>query len=123
MIAGAGLLISLAFLILSFINNIIAFILIYCFMIGIPSGLVYMLPVSNNIYILLVCGWKYFPFNRGMVSGLIIAGYGFGAFTFNFICKAICNPNNEEPEVKFEENGKTVKYFSEDVYKNVPFMF
>lgn len=47
MIAGAGFLISLAFLILSFINNIYGFILIYCFMIGIPSGLVYMLPISN----------------------------------------------------------------------------
>lgn len=58
-----------------------------------------------------------------MVSGLIIAGYGFGAFTFNFICKAICNPNNEEPNREFTENGKTVHYFSEDVYENVPFMF
>ncbi|CAD8092769.1 unnamed protein product [Paramecium sonneborni] len=115
MIAGAGFLISLAFLILSFINNIYGFILIYCLMIGIPSGLVYMLPI--------ICGWKYFPFNRGMVSGLIIAGYGFGAFTFNFVCKAICNPNNEEPEIGFEENGKIKKYFSKDVYENVPFMF
>lgn len=50
MIAGAGLCISLAFLILSFINNLVGFILIYCFMIGIPSGLVYMLPVSKNKY-------------------------------------------------------------------------
>jgi hypothetical protein len=72
---------------------------------------------------MIVCGWKYFPFNRGMVSGLIIAGYGFGAFIFNFVCKAIANPNNEEPEVIYEENGKKVKYFTEDVYENVPFMF
>lgn len=39
------------------------------------------------------------------------------------MCKAIANPNNEEPEVKFIENGKTVKYFSKDVFENVPFMF
>ncbi|CAD8089028.1 unnamed protein product [Paramecium sonneborni] len=115
MICGAGFLISLAFLILSIINDIYGFILIYCFMIGIPTGLVYMLPI--------ICGWKYFPFNRGMVSGLIIAGYGFGAFSFNFLCKAICNPNNEDPELSFEENGKIKKYFSESVYKNVPLMF
>lgn len=58
-----------------------------------------------------------------MVSGLIIAGYGFGAFIFNFVCKAICNPNNEEPSVPFEEDGKIKKYFPRDVFKNVPFMF
>lgn len=43
----AGSIISLAFLILSFINNLAAFIAIYCLMIGVPSGLVYMLPISN----------------------------------------------------------------------------
>lgn len=58
-----------------------------------------------------------------MVSGLIIAGYGFGAFIFNFVCKAICNPNNVEPSVSFEEDGKIKKYFPRDVFKNVPFMF
>ncbi|CAK69197.1 unnamed protein product (macronuclear) [Paramecium tetraurelia] len=115
MIGLGGSIISLAFLILSFINNIYAFIFIYCFMVGIPSGLVYMLPI--------ICGWKFFPFNRGLVSGLIIAGYGFGAFIFNFVCKAICNPNNEEPSIPFEEDGKIKKYFSKDVFQNVPFMF
>jgi len=54
---------------------------------------------------------------------MIIAGYGFGAFIFNFVCKAIANPNNDEPERIEMENGKKVKYFEEDVYKNVPFMF
>lgn len=58
-----------------------------------------------------------------MVSGLIIAGYGFGAFTFNFVCKAIANPNNEEPDVVYIEDGKKVKYFGPGVYNNVPFMF
>lgn len=92
-------------------------------MIGIPAGLVYMLPVSIFIFLFWVCCWKYYPFNRGMVTGLIIAGYGFGAFIFNFVCKAICNPNNQEPTVEYTENGKITKYFSSSVFENVPFMF
>lgn len=82
-----------------------------------------MLPISNYINYISVCGWKYFPFNRGLVSGLIIAGYGFGAFTFNFVTKAICNPNDEEPTVVYYDNGVKTKYFDKDVYEKVPFMF
>ena len=47
MVFLGGALISLAFLALSFITNLGGFIAIYCIFIGIPSGLVYMLPISN----------------------------------------------------------------------------
>jgi hypothetical protein len=45
-IFGGGFSISLAFLIVSFIHSFWAFLFIYCIMIGIASGLVYMLPIS-----------------------------------------------------------------------------
>jgi len=32
-----------------------------------------------------------------MVSGIIIGGFGFGAFIFGFISFAIVNPENAEP--------------------------
>ncbi len=51
-------------------------------------GLVYYVP--------LICGWEFFPKNRGLVSGLIIGGFGFGAFIFGFITTAIANPNNSK---------------------------
>jgi hypothetical protein len=47
LIGLGGTMISLAFLILSFVQSFIAFAAIYCIMIGISSGLVYMLPISN----------------------------------------------------------------------------
>lgn len=47
-----------------------------------------------------------------MVSGVIIGGFGFGAFIFNFVMKALINPNSEK-----SSNGK----FSEAVSKNVPY--
>lgn len=113
---GIGsILIALAFLIISFMENIYGFILIYCLVVGIPGGLLYMLPI--------VCGWRYFPDKRGLVSGLIIGGYGFGAFIFNFVCKAICNPDNLKPTEVQEENGVNVKYFTDVVGDKVPLMF
>jgi hypothetical protein len=69
-----------------------------------------------------VCGWKYFPNNRGTISGLTIAGYGFGSFIFNFVCLAIVNPNNQHPDVPYMEDGKKVLYFGKDVYEKVPLM-
>ena len=41
--------IALAFLVCSFMTNVYAFIMIYCIFVGIPTGLSYMLPVSNFI--------------------------------------------------------------------------
>jgi MFS transporter, OFA family, oxalate/formate antiporter len=48
MIFGGGFTISLAFLILSFIRNIGAFIFVYCVFVGISTGLVYMLPIRKK---------------------------------------------------------------------------
>jgi hypothetical protein len=76
-------------------------------MVGISGGLAYMLPI--------ICGWRYFPNRRGIVSGITIGGYGFGSFIMNFICKAIANPDNEHASVAVIEDGKTVKYFDSKV--------
>lgn len=53
MVFGGGFFISLAFLILAFIRNLIGFIIIYCVMIGLSTGLVYMLPICIKILIFL----------------------------------------------------------------------
>jgi hypothetical protein len=57
------------------------------------------------------------------VSGIIIAGYGFGSFIFNFICQAYVNPTNKKPSIPYTENGKVVKYFDSSVSEKVPGMF
>lgn len=102
MLIGSQL-IALAFLIISFVKDIYGLIVIYCLLVGVSGGLLYMLPI--------VCGWRYFPDHRGLVSGMIIGGYGFGSFIFNFVCKAIANPDNLKPTVKHLEGDKIVKYF------------
>jgi hypothetical protein len=58
-------------------------------------------------------------FFKGLISGAIIAGYGFGSFTFNMIALSLVNPNNEKASVV--EDGDS--YFTDDVAKRVPSMF
>ena len=72
-------------------------------------GMVYWPPI--------MCGWEWFPNNKGLVSGLIVAGYGFGAFFFGFISTAIVNPEN----VKVDK--KDGSFFPKSVSDNVPIMF
>ena len=64
------------------------------------------MPVYNS--------WKYFPNNKGLAGGIVLAGFGFGAFTFNFVSTAIVNPNNIKPNSK--------GYFPPEVADNVPHM-
>jgi len=56
-----------------------SFIILYGGMSGIGSGMTYMLP--------MVCGWEYFPDNKGLITGIIIGSYGAGSFFFIQIAK------------------------------------
>lgn len=81
----------------------------YCVGFPIGIGMTYWTPI--------MCGWEWFPNNKGLVSGLIVAGFGFGAFFFGFISTAIINPNDEKAD---KLNGK---FFPKSVSDNVPYMF
>jgi hypothetical protein len=73
MIFISSLSISLSFIIASFLTNIWLFIAVISLLLGLPSGLVYMLPISRNIFSLyLVAAWRYFPENRRVVSFIIL---------------------------------------------------
>jgi OFA family oxalate/formate antiporter-like MFS transporter len=73
----------------SYVTNLYAFIILYGVFYGIGVGLTHLVPV--------IIAWEYFPNNKGMVSGIIFGGHGFGAFVFGLISFAIVNPNNTEP--------------------------
>ena len=66
----------------------------------------YMVPVHH--------GWLWFPNKPGLVSGLVICGFGFGALIFNNVSRVIVNPENESAD----ENGT----FSIEVNDRVPYM-
>ena len=96
-----------AILISSYQTNWVVYLFLYACLYPIGIGICYFVP--------LVCGWEYYPKRKGFVSGLIMCGFGMGAFAFGFISTAIANPNNEKP-------GDD-KYFPRDVADNVPKMF
>jgi hypothetical protein len=50
----------------------------------------------------LVCGWEYFPERRGLVTGIVISAYGFGAFGFGLLAVKIINPDHLNPTIQVD---------------------
>ena len=50
----------------------------------------YMVPVHH--------GWLLFPNRPGLISGLIICGFGFGALIFNTVSRILVNPDDESAD-------------------------
>lgn len=67
-------------------DTYLKFIMCFSGMYGAGIGLCYFAP--------LACGWEWVPERKGMVTGVILGAFGFGAFVFSFIAKAIVNPDN-----------------------------
>ena len=65
-------------------GNFWLFTFIYGFAFAIYQGMTYITPVHH--------GWMYFPNNPGLVSGIIIAGFGAGPLMSNFVATALINP-------------------------------
>ena len=82
----------------------------YAFTAGLGFGLAYVPP--------LVSALEWIPNSEGVVTGIIISGFGFGAFVFSFVCTAIANPNNLKPE----EVSPGVFMFTTEVTDNIPRM-
>ena len=57
------------------------------FLYGMGIGLGYIAP--------LTCGYKHLPDRKGLVSGVIVGGFGAGSFIFNFVVTAFVNPDDE----------------------------
>ena len=57
-------------------------------------------------------GWLWFPEKPGLVSGIVISGFGFGALIFGNVARVIVNPNNETQD-------EVTKQFPPDVNDNV----
>ena len=85
-VGGGATIMCASILIASFMKTWWTFLIFYAVFFPMGVGFVYWPPI--------ICGWEWFPENKGLVSGLIVAGYGFGAFIFGFITTAIINPED-----------------------------
>ncbi|KAK3256401.1 hypothetical protein CYMTET_34464, partial [Cymbomonas tetramitiformis] len=83
-----------------------ALITVYGLVFGVGTGIAYSAP--------LVCGLRHLPTQKGLVSGIITAGFGAGAFLFNYISTWLVNPAGHAP---------VGGYFGPEVTANIPFMF
>jgi OFA family oxalate/formate antiporter-like MFS transporter len=70
----------------SLVHEYLLFVLFYAVINGIGYGMVYMLPVKN--------AYAFYPNNKGLVGGLIVACYSVGAVLWIFVSKDIINPEN-----------------------------
>lgn len=87
--------------------SITAVILVYGFGSGLGCGSAYMASI--------IAAQKWFPARKGIFTGLIVAGFGFGGLIFTNLQTLYINPNN----IASENSG----YFSSEVYDRVPSMF
>lgn len=68
---------------------------------------------------LLRAGWSHLPGRKGLVSGAIISGYGFGGFFFGLYTNMLANPDNLHYEVSKDDG---FEYLPKEVGDRVPFM-
>merc|ERR1719150_1105211 len=64
----------------------------------------------------MTIGMRWFPNHKGLAMGIVVGGFGGGAFVFNQIQTALINPDNHTPDDP-EEN----KYFTDpELLSRVP---
>lgn len=71
---GCGLMVLGTFM-GSYQTRLLPFMLCYSLVAGVGTGMSYSTP--------MIAGWSWFPQSKGLVSGLILFGFGAGAFIFN----------------------------------------
>lgn len=76
------------------------YVIIYGLAFGVITGIVYYIPIYM--------GYLYFPKKKGIVSGVVLCGYGLASLIFGLTFFALVNPDNLNPE--YAADGKN-KYF------------
>lgn len=69
-----------------FKEDFMSFMLLFTISFGLVNGATYMTAVS--------VAWQYFPGKEGVLSGIIIGGFGLGGFIFPFLSQKLINPED-----------------------------
>ena len=96
----------------SYVTNFHLFLAIFSLCFGF-TGFIYS--------IVLHTGWLYFQGNEGVVSGIIIAGFGIGGFITTELSTEWVNPNGVKSQ-EFDKKIASDKPFPPEVANNVPDM-
>lgn len=116
MIAIAGSIVVIIMLTCSYAKelkmNCTTFVWFYSIALGIFRGSLYS-P-------LLRAGYSHLSGRKGLVSGIIISGYGFGGFLFGELAQLLCNPGGKYHFILDYKNEKS--YLPKEVGDKVPHM-
>ncbi|XP_070538018.1 apicoplast pyruvate carrier 1-like [Ptychodera flava] len=92
-----------------------AVLITYGLMFGIGVGVAYAPP--------LAAAMRWFPNRKGLVSGCIVGGFGFGAFVFNPIQTAFVNPDNLSPNTTDPDDPGNLYFDQKSVLDRTPYCF
>lgn len=96
----------------SYAQSFLQYVIVYGIAFGVITGIIYYIPIYM--------GYLYFPKKKGIVSGIVLCGYGLASLVFGLTFFALVNPENLNPV--YAADGKS-KYFmgpSLSVALNVP---
>jgi MFS transporter, OFA family, oxalate/formate antiporter len=68
-------------------NKFTGFAILYILAFGLNHGICYMVPIHH--------GWLWFPERPGLVSGIVIGGFGVSGIIFDNMFTRMINPDNE----------------------------
>ena len=97
----------------SFIQSYLLFKLVFLCIYASGVGFVY----TSSLYY----PWKFFPGKEGVVTGVVIAGFGIGGFMFTELSSFWINPNGVEPR-QVSDTDSLDKLYPHDVADNLPRM-
>ena len=98
---------------LSFSTNTSEFIAGFSLAVGYAGGSMVMTPVWPSV--------RYFPAHKGLVTGLVMLGYGFGNLLDGLLFTFLANPYNDTPALEVRHNGMVDRLFTAEVALRVPF--
>jgi len=101
-----GMLIGIGLISSAFMTTFIGLFFTYGIIFGVGIGFGYVCPIAS--------AGKWFPDKKGFINGIAVAGFGAGAFIFNFVIKGIANPTGLSDEAP---------NFVDVISTNIPIMF
>ena len=88
------------------------FVLTYGFIAGVGLGIAFVSPISAAM--------KWLPDWKGVANGIVLAGYGIGILSFDFVQTLFVNPSN----IPVGTSSSDEKYFTDpEVLNRIPYTF
>ncbi len=80
-----GIIFGLGIILSAFMTTLAGMMITYGIIFGTGIGLAYVVPIAT--------AQKWFPDKVGLITGIAVAGFGAGAFIFNYVIQFIVDPN------------------------------